>query len=95
MAYNQKMAELVQRFDRLQNFPASEPSCAPTAASIRKIEEHFGFHLPAGLIQFGREAKSFSSWFASLGRDCANPHHTCVNPSRKRMPIFLNTLRYR
>jgi hypothetical protein len=69
------MDELIRRFDDLKPGPGYEPYCRPSRDSICRIEAHFGMSLPAGLIQFARQAKHFNGWFASLGRDYTNPRH--------------------
>ncbi|MBU6954512.1 SMI1/KNR4 family protein [Hahella sp. NBU794] len=47
----------------------------PTLDSINRVNEHFGFSLPQGLIDFAMLSAKFGSFFASLGEDYYNHYH--------------------
>lgn len=47
----------------------------PTTQSIAHINQHFRVKLPAALVEFAYRSEHYSTWFAGLGEDYANPMH--------------------
>lgn len=87
---------LVDRFDAAICPAGACSALKPTAASIKKINEHLGIQLPILLVEFATRSKNFGSWFSSLGPDYESPLHIIRLNSywrrrrpKRRLPVNL------